>query len=96
MTRRMLGQALLSLAVGCAGALGFSGAVFGTPEIAQAEQQGCLVCHTAVGKADLNDLGRYYRAERTLDGYESPEVPSEPEPDTRQEEGDREPARARL
>jgi hypothetical protein len=82
MTRQILSQALLSLAVGCAVALVLSEAALGTPEIARAEQQGCLVCHTAVGKADLNDLGRYYRAERTLEGYERPE--SAPEPDRRE------------
>ena len=79
MSKGWLGQAVLSLAVGCATAMVLSEAVLATPEISQQEQQGCLVCHTAVGKADLNDLGRYYRVERTLEGYQSPDAPADPE-----------------
>lgn len=89
MTRYALGRALLSLAVGSAGAVALSDAVFGTPEIAQAEQQGCLACHSAVGKADLNDRGRYYRAERTLEGYEEPA--DTPEPDREEPPNERRP-----
>jgi hypothetical protein len=79
MRRTMISQALLSLAIGGAAALAFSTAVLATPEIAQKEELGCLVCHTAVGRADLTDRGDYYRTERTLEGYPAPETPSEPE-----------------
>ena len=65
-------QAAMSLALGGALAMLFSEAVFGTPEIAQREMQGCLVCHSALGKADLNDRGRFYERERTLEGYVEP------------------------
>ena len=40
-----------------------------TPEYAKKENKPCLYCHTAVGKPDLNDAGRYYKAHRTLEGY---------------------------
>ncbi|MBI4473679.1 MAG: hypothetical protein HY646_13510 [Acidobacteria bacterium] len=40
-----------------------------TPEIAKKENKGCLTCHTAVGKADLNDAGKYYKEKKTLEGY---------------------------
>ena len=83
MKRGMIGQVVLSLAIGCAGAIIFSETVSGTPEIAEKERLGCLVCHTGVGKPDLNDRGRYYRAERTLEGYREPESPSEPAPPER-------------
>jgi len=81
MHRTTVRNALLSFAFGLAGAMALSQSVSGTPEIAQKERQGCLVCHTALGKADLSDRGRYYKAERTLEGYRPPESPTpSPEP----------------
>ena len=74
-TRRIL----LAVAIGVSAAIAFSVNVSGTPEISQKERQGCLVCHTAMGKADLNDRGRYYRAERTLEGYRPPAPQPPPE-----------------
>ncbi len=41
----------------------------GTPEYAKKESAQCVVCHTAVGKADLNEAGKYYKDHKTLDGY---------------------------
>ena len=41
----------------------------GTPEYSKKESKQCVYCHTAVGKPDLNDAGRYYKAHRTLEGY---------------------------
>lgn len=41
----------------------------GTPEYAKKENRQCIYCHTAVGKPDLNDAGRYYKAHHTLEGY---------------------------
>jgi hypothetical protein len=41
----------------------------GTPEYAKKETKQCLYCHTAVGKPDLNDAGKYYKTHRTLEGY---------------------------
>ena len=41
----------------------------GTPEYAKTEAKACEFCHTAVGKADLNDAGKYYKDHRTLQGY---------------------------
>lgn len=75
MQRRLIGQVLCAFLVGCAVAIAFSEAVFGTPEIAKKENQGCLVCHTAMGKADLNERGQYYKAQRTLEGYKPPAEP---------------------
>jgi hypothetical protein len=68
------------LAFGVAGAMLWSGAAEGTPEIAQKEGLGCLVCHTAVGRAELNDRGTYYRAERTLEDYRPPQPAPAREP----------------
>jgi hypothetical protein len=41
----------------------------GTPEITKKENKACVYCHTAVGKPDLNDAGKYYKMHRTLEGY---------------------------
>ena len=41
----------------------------GTPEYTKKENKQCLYCHTAVGKPDLNDAGKYYKTHKTLEGY---------------------------
>ncbi|HEX5000374.1 MAG TPA: hypothetical protein VFY29_19280 [Terriglobia bacterium] len=41
----------------------------GIPEYTNREKVGCEFCHTGVGKADLNDAGRYYEKHHTLRGY---------------------------
>lgn len=41
----------------------------GTPEYAKKEDRQCIYCHTAIGKPDLNDAGRYYKDHKTLEGY---------------------------
>ena len=40
-----------------------------TPEYTKKENKACTYCHTAVGKPDLNDAGKYYKDHHTLDGY---------------------------
>ena len=47
----------------------------GTPEIADLEDRSCVTCHTALGRAELNDAGKYYQEHRTLEGYPG-ELPS--------------------
>jgi hypothetical protein len=41
----------------------------GIPEYSKKENVPCEFCHTGVGKADLNDAGKYYKDHRTLKGY---------------------------
>ena len=41
----------------------------GTPEYSKKENKQCAYCHTAVGKPDLNDAGRYYKDHHSLEGY---------------------------
>jgi hypothetical protein len=41
----------------------------GTPEFAKKENRQCIYCHTAIGKPDLNDAGRYYKEHKTLQGF---------------------------
>lgn len=50
-------------------ALFFLPFVFATPEFTKKENKQCVYCHTAVGKPDLNDAGKYYKLHRTLEGY---------------------------
>jgi hypothetical protein len=40
-----------------------------TPEYTKKENKACTYCHSAVGKPDLNDAGKYYKEHHTLDGY---------------------------
>ena len=43
----------------------------GTPEYAKKEKKSCTFCHTAVGKPDLNDAGKYYRDHNlSLEGWD--------------------------
>ena len=60
---------LRALAIVSAVALLFVPFAVGTPEYTKKENKQCVYCHTAVGKPDLNDAGKYYKAHRTLEGY---------------------------
>jgi hypothetical protein len=43
----------------------------GTPEYAKKESKSCTFCHTAVGKPDLNEVGKYYKDHNlSLAGYD--------------------------
>ena len=43
----------------------------GTPEMAKKESKSCVTCHTAVGKPDLNEAGKYYKEHNnSFEGYE--------------------------
>jgi hypothetical protein len=41
----------------------------GTPEYSKKENKQCVFCHTAIGKPDLNEAGKYYKDHHTLDGF---------------------------
>jgi hypothetical protein len=41
----------------------------GIPQYSQTEKVPCEFCHPFIGKADLNDAGKYYKEHRTLKGY---------------------------
>jgi hypothetical protein len=41
----------------------------GTPEYTKKENKPCVYCHTAIGKPDLNDAGKYYKDHHSLEGY---------------------------
>ena len=51
-------------------ALLFSPFATGTPEYSKKESKQCVYCHTAVGKPDLNEAGKYYKEHNnSLEGY---------------------------
>ncbi len=54
--------------LGAAGML-FAPFAVGTVEYTKKENKPCLYCHTAVGKPDLNEAGKYYKEHKTLEGY---------------------------
>ena len=60
---------LLAASIAGVAVVAFAPGVYGTPEIAETEDRSCLTCHTALGRADLNEAGEYYEEQRTLDGY---------------------------
>jgi hypothetical protein len=62
-------KVLRFLAITGAVALLFVPFALGTPEFTKKEKKACIYCHTAVGKPDLNDAGKYYKMHRTLEGY---------------------------
>ena len=51
-------------------ALAWTPRASGTPEFAKKAKKSCLTCHTALGKPDLNDAGKYYKTHKySLVGY---------------------------
>ena len=47
-----------------------------TPEFAKKESRSCTYCHTAVGKPDLNDAGKYYKEHNlSLEGWDDKKKP---------------------
>ncbi len=60
---------LVAVSIACVAVAAFAPGVYGTPEIAEMEDRSCVACHTALGRADLNDAGQYYEEHRTLEGY---------------------------
>ena len=60
------------------GAIGLLAAPFAisTPEYSKKEQKQCTFCHTAMGKPDLNDAGKYYKDhDHSLRGYDEKKKP---------------------
>jgi hypothetical protein len=64
-----MSKILRAVAIFAGVALLLSPFAVGTPEMAKKESKQCVFCHTAIGKPDLNDAGRYYKEHGTLEGY---------------------------
>lgn len=66
-----MGRLVRALAVASAIAVLVAPFAAGTPEFSKREKKQCTFCHTAVGKPDLNEAGRYYRDHNySFEGYE--------------------------
>ena len=62
-------KTIRALVITALAALLFLPFALATPEFAKKENKQCVYCHTALGKPDLNEAGKYYKAHRTLEGY---------------------------
>lgn len=46
--------------------------VYAKPEYSKKEKKGCTFCHVTMGKPELNDAGKYYKAhDHSLEGYQA-------------------------
>ena len=44
------------------------GAAFATMELSKKEKKPCATCHVKTGSKELNDVGKYYKEKKTLEG----------------------------
>lgn len=44
------------------------GAAYATKELGKKEKKPCTTCHTKAGSKDLNDVGKFYKEKKTLEG----------------------------
>ena len=45
-----------------------SGLSFATKELGKKEGKPCTACHEKAGKKELNEVGKYYKEKKTLEG----------------------------
>ena len=64
-----MNKILRALAITGAVAVLFVPFAVGTPEYSKKENKQCVYCHTALGRPELNDAGKYYKEHHTLEGY---------------------------
>jgi hypothetical protein len=56
--------------------VGLFAAVAGaTPAIGKKESKPCTTCHVKQGAKDLNNVGKFYKEKKTLEGAPAPEAP---------------------
>jgi hypothetical protein len=60
---------ILPAAVLAAGFAACTSVSYGNVAMAKKEKAKCLDCHTKNGSKELNDGGKYYQKNKTLDGY---------------------------
>lgn len=44
------------------------GAAYANKEMAKKEKKPCTTCHVKAGSKDLNDVGKYYKEKKTIEG----------------------------
>jgi hypothetical protein len=45
---------------------------YATPEITKKEKKPCTTCHVSAKEKDLNEVGKYYKEKKTLEGAPAP------------------------
>ena len=76
-------KVLRALAIVASVALFLTPLAISTPEMAKKEQKQCVYCHTALGKPDLNEAGKYYKEhDHSFKGYEEKKKTPPPPPTT--------------
>jgi hypothetical protein len=68
--RLIFGVALMTAAF-----LVTSSVSFATPEMTKKEKKPCTTCHVTAKSKDLNNVGKYYKEKKTLEGAPAPEAP---------------------
>jgi len=53
--------------------LATSAVSFATPEFTKKEKKPCTTCHVTAKSKDLNNVGKYYKEKKTLEGAPAPE-----------------------
>jgi hypothetical protein len=51
---------------------GATGVAFADKNIAKKEKKGCVTCHVKMNEKELNDVGKYYKEKKTLEGAPAP------------------------
>ena len=59
---------ILPIATLVAAFLATSGVSFATKKFAKKEKKPCTTCHAKAGSKDLNDVGKFYKDKKTLEG----------------------------
>ena len=59
---------ILPVATLLAAFLGTAGLSFANKDIAKKESKPCNTCHVKAGSKDLNEVGKYYKEKKTLEG----------------------------
>ena len=59
---------ILPIATLVAAFLATSGVSFATKEFAKKEKKPCTTCHAKAGSTDLNDVAKFYKDKKTLEG----------------------------
>ena len=63
---------ILPVATLLAAFLATTGISFANKEIQKKEKKPCTTCHVKTGQKDLNDVGKYYKDKKTLEGAPAP------------------------
>jgi hypothetical protein len=65
--RFVFGVALMTAAFMAASSVSFA-----TPEITKKEKKPCTTCHVTAKSKELNNVGKYYKEKKTLEGAPAP------------------------